>query len=155
MAVIGSLMKTDMVTAAPGETVAHAAYAMSSNGIGALVVVDDGKLVGFLSERDVLKRVVAEGLDPASTTVLEVATPQPITVEASTPVQDCSQLMREKDVRHLPVVHDGKPVGIISSRDLFGFVVESLERVIDDEQYARALALGDDPYDHVGGSYGR
>lgn len=155
MAVIGSLMKTDMVTAAPDETVAHAAYAMASNGVGAVLVIDAGKLVGFLSERDVLKRVVAEGLDPANTRVADVSTPEPLTVDTTTPVRDCSKLMREKGVRHLPVLHDGAPVGIISSRDLFGYVVESLERVIDDEQYARALAIGDDPYDHLGGSYGR
>jgi CBS domain-containing protein len=155
MAVIGSLMKTDMTTAAPGETVAHAAYSMASNGVGAVLVIEAGKLVGFLSERDVLKRVVAEGLDPAGTRVADVATADPLTVDTATPVRECSELIREKGVRHLPVLQDGAPVGIISSRDLFGYVVESLERVIDDEQYARALAIGDDPYDHLGGSYGR
>ena len=155
MALIGSLMKTDTVTAAPEETVAHAAYVMSNNDVGAVLVVEDGRLVGFLSERDVLKRVVAEGLDPARTAVKDIATADPVTVDASTHVRDCTVLMREKGVRHLPVLRGDAPVGIVSSRDLFGFIAESLERVVDEKQYTSALAGGEDPYDHVGGSYGR
>lgn len=155
MATIGSLMKTEMITARPEETVAHAAYIMTSNGVGAVLVVEEDRLVGLLSERDVLMRVVGEGRDPAQTRVVDVATPDPTTVNADTHVRRCSELMREKDIRHLPVVRDGKPVGIVSSRDLFGYVAESLERVVDDQQYAQALARGEDPYEHPGGSYGR
>lgn len=155
MAVIGSLMKTEMVTAGPDETVAHAAYVMASNGVGAVLVVDAGKLVGILSERDVLERVVAQGEDAMRAKVGAVATANPITVSPETHVRECSKLMREKAMRHLPVVSGGAPVGILSSRDLFAFVAESLERVVDEKQYAEALRSGVDPYDHPGGSYSR
>ncbi len=155
MASIGSLMTTEMVTADPAETVSHAAYRMASNGVGAVLVVDDGTLLGILSERDVLVRVVGEGLDPAETAVRDVATSDPITVSAETHVRECSQLMRDKQIRHLPVVRDGAAVGIVSASDLFAFVAGNLERVVDEEQYAQALASGEDPYDHPGGSYSR
>ena len=154
MATIGDLMQTEMVTAREDETVAHAAYMMASNGIGAVLVVEDDKLVGILTERDVLKLVGAGG-DPAGTRVAEVATADPITVTAGTHVKECSQRMRDEGIRHLPVVGDGGTLGIVSARDLFGFVAASLERVVDEEQYAQALASGQDPYDHPGGSYGR
>lgn len=155
MAVVGSLMKTEMITARPDESIAHAAYIMATNGVGAVLVVDAGKLVGILSERDVLRRVVAEGSDPMQVTVADVATVDPLAVPPDTHVRECSRLMREKEMRHLPVVRDGAPLGILSSRDLFAFVADSLERVVDEQQYADALKSGEDPYDHPGGSYAR
>lgn len=155
MASIGSLMTTETVTAAPDETVAHAAYIMTTNGVGAVLVVEGDRLVGMLSERDVLTRVVGEGRDAGQTRVAEVATPDPTTVSADTHVRECSELMRAKGIRHLPVTRDGAPVGIVSARDLFAFVAGSLERVVDEKQYTEALARGEDPYDHPGGSYGR
>jgi len=155
MAAIGSLMKTETVTARPNETVSHAAYIMTTNGVGSVLVVEGDALVGFLSERDVLQRVVAEGLDPTATLVSDVATPDPVTVEPTASLRECSQLMRAKEIRHLAVVREGRAVGIVSSRDLFAYVAASLERVVDDDVYTRAIATGDDPYDHVGGSYGR
>jgi CBS domain-containing protein len=154
MATIDSLMKTEMVTARADETVAHAAYMMATSGIGAVLVTEESKLAGILSERDILK-LVGEGRDPARTKVGELATSYPTTVAPDTHVRDCSKLMRDEGFRHLPVVRGVEAVGIISARDLFGYVAGSLERVVDEEQYARALASGEDPYDHPGGSYGR
>lgn len=155
MALVESLMKTETVTAHLGETVAHAAHIMTTNGVGALLVVDGERLVGILSERDVLMRVVGKGRSPEQTPVSDVATFDPVTVSADTHVRDCSALMRRNNIRHVPVVRDGRPVGILSARDLFDFVAASLEKVVDDAQYAEALAGGRDPYDHPGGSYGR
>jgi CBS domain-containing protein len=127
---------------------------MSQNGIGAVLVVADGRLVGVLSERDVLSRVVAEGRDPAKTRVSEVATAPVIGVEKGTRVRECAELIRSKGIRHLPVLEGGRPIGILSSRDFFAYVAEGLERVVDKVRYERALAEGEDPYDHIGGSYG-
>ena len=84
-----------------------------------------------------------------------MATSDPVTVGADTHVRECGRLMREKGFRHLPVVQDGRPVGIISARDLFDFVAASLERVVDEQQYLDALKAGEDPYDHPGRSYGQ
>lgn len=154
MAVIASLMKTELVTAKSDETVAHAAWSMARNGVGAVLVLEGEELAGLLSERDVLTRVVAEGRDPGATQVAEVATSKLVTVDAGASVRQCAELLRDRDIRHLPVLRDGKPAGILSSRDFLAYVAEGLERLVDRSRYERALAEGDDPYDHLGGSYG-
>ncbi len=77
-----------------------------------------------------------------------------LSVAPSTPLDEAMSLMDEEDLRHLPVVVDGKPVGIISARDLFEYVAVGLERFIDQKGYETELAEGEDPFDHLGGSYG-
>ena len=155
MALIGSLMKTEMVTAEAGETVAHAASSMARNGVGAVLVLEGEKLQGILSERDVVERVVAAGLDPTATRVSDVATLGVLTVDVDTHVRECAKLLHSEGIRHLPVLRAGRPAGIVSSRDLFAFVAGGLERVVDEALYEEALTAGGDPYDHPGGSYGR
>lgn len=153
MAIIESLMKTEMVTAESDETVAHAAWSMARNAVGALLILEGGKLLGILSERDVVARVVAEGRDPTTTRVADVATPNPVSVDVGTHVRACAELLRDQGIRHLPVTRNGLPVGILSSRDLLAHVAEGLERLVDRSRYEQALAEGEDPYDHLGGSY--
>lgn len=155
MAIIGSLMKTDMVTVKPEDSVAEAAGRMARNHVGAVLVVEGNELRGILSERDVVSRVVAEGRDPAATKVSEVATEAVVDVEVATPVRKCLELQLAMDVRHLPVTDEGKPIGVLSSRDFLKYVVEGLERVIDQLRYEQKLSEGEDPYDHLGGSYGK
>ena len=154
MAVIGSLMKTRLITADPRDSVSAAARSMAENGVGAVLVMREARLEGVLSERDVLARVVAEGRDPTATTVGEVATSEVISVDVETRVRECAELIRAKGIRHLPVLRGGKAVGILSSRDFFAYVAEGLEAVVDKVRYEQALAEGEDPYDHLGGSYG-
>lgn len=151
---IGTLMKTELVTAAPDESVSQAAVSMSRNGVGAVLVLDGGTLVGVLSERDVLARVVAEGRDPTTTKVMDVATSQVVSVDVDTSLRECAALLQSKNIRHLPVLDGGRPVGILSGRDFFAYLVEGLERLVHQARYKEALADGDDPYDHLGGSYG-
>jgi CBS domain-containing protein len=155
MAKIRELMVTEMITATSDETVAEAARRMSTNKIGALMVVDQGVLRGLLSERDVLTRVVGDGREPRATRVGDVATRDVVTIDINAPLKSVLQLFREKRFRHLPVVDAGKPVGILSTRDFLEYLVEGLERYIDEVKYAHNLAEGIDPYDHIGGSYGR
>jgi signal-transduction protein with cAMP-binding, CBS, and nucleotidyltransferase domain len=128
---------------------------MSENHVGAVLVVEGGEMKGILSERDVLSRVVAEGQDPAVTQVSEVATTEVVGVDASTHVRKCVEMQLAMGVRHLPVTENGKPVGILSSRDFLAYVVEGLERLIDKLDYEERLGEGEDPYDHLGGSYGK
>ena len=154
MALIGSLMKTEMIKVGAAQSVADAARLMAQNHVGAVLVMDDDTIAGVLSERDVVARVVAPGGDPAATKVLDVATHDVVSVDVDSHVRDCAALLRERGIRHLPVLRDGKPAGILSSRDLFVYMVEGLERVVDEKRYAEALAEGSDPYDHPGGSYG-
>jgi len=165
MALIERLMKTELVTAESGESVRDVAARMNHNGVGAVLVVDseverekDGekdalRLRGLFSERDLLQRVVVPGLDPGETAVGTVMTADPVAVGPETHVRDCAELIRERGFRHLPVVEDGRPVGILSARDFQTHVVAGLESFIDDDRYREALADGRDPYDHIGGSY--
>ncbi len=155
MAIIGSLMKTEMITARPEESVSDVAKRMRDNAVGAVLVIAGGRLEGLFSERDLLTRVVAEGRSPSDTTVAQVATRNLVTVDVDTHVRRCAQLLREHRFRHLPVLDAGRPVGILSSRDFFEFVAEGLERIIDGKRYQRDLEEGADPYDHLGGSYAR
>jgi len=153
MAIIGSLMKTDMVMVGPEATVAEAARSMAQNQVGAVLVVEGALLRGIFSERDLASRIVAEGKDPAATKVTDVATSDVVSVDVTVHIRECAQLLRDKGIRHLPVTENGKPVGILSSRDLLAYVVEGLEGLVDRARYEQALSEGDDPYDHLGGAY--
>jgi CBS domain-containing protein len=152
MAVVGSLMKTDIVTVRSTDKIADVARRMSDRAVGAALIVDGEKLVGIFSERDLLTRVVAPGLAP-DTAVSEVATRDVVTVEASTHVRECAKLLKEKGCRHLPVMRGGKLAGIISARDFFAQMTGALERFIDERNYKAELEAGVDPYDHLGGAY--
>lgn len=155
MARTNEWMVTNMVTASPFETVAEVAQRMSSQKVGAVLVLKDGELWGLFSERDLLTRVVGQQRDPKTTDVGDVATRDVITIDADVPLRTVLQVFKENKFRHLPVLRGGKPVGILSTRDFLDFLVQSCERCIDDTTYNRRLAEGIDPYDHPGGSYDR
>ena len=115
---IREVMTNDPRTVEPGAALADAAREMAQDDIGAVLVVENGSLAGILTDRDIVVRAVAEGRDPSSTTVGEVATRD---VQALTPdqsVDDAIRLVREQNVRRIPVVQDGRPAGIVSIGDL-------------------------------------
>jgi CBS domain-containing protein len=115
---IRSYMTSDPATLESSATLAEAAQIMDQRDIGNILVVEGGSLTGILTDRDIAVRGVARGLDPSSATVGEVATTDITTV---TPDQDVSKaiaVMREKAVRRVPVVEDGRPVGIVALGDL-------------------------------------
>ena len=99
-------------------TVRDAARTMSDRNIGAIAVLDSGKLVGIFSERDVLTRIVAEGRNPDDTRVDSVMTKDIIVASPTDDINEALQKMHECKCRHLPVVQGGKLVGMISIRDL-------------------------------------
>lgn len=100
------------------ETVLEVARAMVERNIGAVPVLRDGLLVGIFSERDLMKRVVAEARDPRSTRVAEVMTDDPLTVTPDEDLETCMILMRRHGFRHLPVCEGKKLRGIVSLRDI-------------------------------------
>ncbi len=154
MAVIKSIMKTDLHVANIGEDIATVSEKMGSLNEGAVLVFDQNRLAGIFSERDLLRKVISKGMNPASVKVEDVMTRNPITVTTETHVRDCVRLVREKGFRHLPVVDDkGTPVGIISTRDFLQFIVDALENLIDEADYKDQLEQGADPYELIGGSY--
>lgn len=106
-----------MVTASPQTTVADAARLMAGGAVGAVMVVDGETLTGIFTERDAVFRVIATGLDARSTRLAEVMTPSPLCVDPERSFGYALQLMHEHGFRHVPVVEDGKPIGIVSARD--------------------------------------
>jgi CBS domain-containing protein len=116
-----------LATLEPSATVLEAARMMAYLRIGALMVVEDEKLVGIFSERDALIRVLAKELDPATTTLAQVMTPNPITIAPDATVQNALDIMAEKGFRHLPVLDADKIVAIVSIRDLYRSVKDQME----------------------------
>lgn len=100
------------------QTVLEVVCAMVARNIGAVPVLRDGLLVGIFSERDLMKRVVAEGLDPHRTRVGEVMTEDPLTVSPAESVENCLVIMRRHGFRHLPICEGRQLVAMISLRDL-------------------------------------
>ena len=105
-----------LLKASPRTCVSKAAKLMAARNVGAIVVIEDDRLVGIFTERDVVFRVVAPGLDPEATVLAEVMTPDPSTVPPQKPFGYALFVMHREGFRHLPVVEDGRVVGIVSSR---------------------------------------
>ena len=119
MPTINDIIKDRRVySTAADSTVLEAARFMMEHSIGALPVVRDGELVGIISERDVMNRVVAAGRLPGQTKVAEVMTSNPRSVSPDESVEECLFLMKEFGFRHLPVCNDKQLKGLISLRDL-------------------------------------
>ena len=118
-----------------GQTVLEVARAMVQRNIGAVPVLNADKLVGIFSERDLMKRVVAEGRDPRSTCLAEVMTDDPLTVSMDEDVEACMTLMRRHNFRHLPVCHEGQLIGIVSLRDI---LLHDLSEKYDEVRMMRA-----------------
>jgi CBS domain-containing protein len=110
----------------PTATVRDAVRVMAERHIGAVLVAVDGRLQGIFTERDVLTRVVAAGLDPDDTALGGVMTPNPDTVGPNDTALDALRRMSERGYRHLPVVDDDQMVGIVSIRDLYTAVNKEL-----------------------------
>lgn len=117
-----------IVQVAPEATVGDAARLMAEHGVGAVLVMEDGALVGILSERDVTSRVVGAGRNPKTTLVRDAMTRDPQTVEPNASALWALEMMREGRFRHLPIVENGKVLGMVSIRDLFDVVTDQLQR---------------------------
>jgi CBS domain-containing protein len=126
----------------PADTVQAAARRMASSNIGLVVVLDQGRLVGVLSERDCARRVVAEGNAPSATLVRDLMVRDVVTVTPEHTVPQCMALMHDRGLRHLPVVDGGKVIAVLSIRDLLGEIVAHHERVIRNLELERAAIMG-------------
>ena len=131
----------EIVTAAADTTVGDAARLMRDNHIGAVIVVSNDKLAGIFTERDALFRVVAEGRDVKTTQLADVMTRNPQTVSPDQPFSVALQMMYGGKFRHVPVVENGLPVGIISARDALGPELEAfVYELLRQEQVENILA---------------
>lgn len=126
------IAKQTIVTAEESLPVAKAAALMRDAEVGALLVVKGGKLAGIFTERDALYRVTAAGLDPARTRLAEVMTADPESIAADRPFGHALHLMHERGFRHVPVVDNGRPVGMVSARDALGLELKEFEAELQD-----------------------
>jgi CBS domain-containing protein len=155
MTMIESFMQREVITATPDESVEVVVKRMCEAEVGAVVITEGEKLLGVFSERDLLIRVVGQGRDPKITAGGGVATDDVVSVTRETSIRECVSLLQQHSVRHLPVLDEGRPVGIVSARDFFGKLTGEFEKLIDRLRYDEALREVADPYDHVGGGFGR
>ena len=131
---IKSIMEREhFLTAPPQTTVSEAARLMATRNAGAVLVVEGESLVGIFTERDVVFRVIAKDLNPASTRLESVMTTSPLTLAPNRSYGHALLLMQENGFRHVPVVDNGRPIGIVSSRnamdpELEDFVSEQRRR---------------------------
>ncbi len=115
---VEEIMTRDPRTVDGGDTIVDAARVMRDADIGDVVVMEDGQVSGIVTDRDIVVRAIAEGRDADSTSVGDVCTTGVETVDPSASVDDALRIMREHDIRRLPVAKSGRPVGIISRGDL-------------------------------------
>ena len=121
-----------LLMAAPSESIADCVEIMNEHKVGAILIMKDGKLAGIFTERDVLQKVIGKVKDSHKMAVSEVMTKDPITVSPEMSVSQAMYLVTEKRFRHLPVVADGKVLGLISSGDLTRWVVNNQQIEIRD-----------------------
>jgi CBS domain-containing protein len=115
-------MTKEVLEVAPEDTLGQAAEAMVERGVGSAVVSDFGRLIGILTERDLL-RAVAGRVHSSEARVREWMTAEPVTASASTELKEAAQTMLEHGFRHLPVVDDDRAIGIVSIRDVVEWTV--------------------------------
>jgi CBS domain-containing protein len=114
---IRSVLKPrELIVAPPDASVEEAARLMKRGQVGAVLVVQEGRLVGIFTERDAVYRVTAEGRDPRVTKLADVMTAEPKTVEPDETFGYALLLMHENGFRHAPVVEAGRPIGVVSAR---------------------------------------
>jgi CBS domain-containing protein len=107
-----------MVTVKPEDTVLDAIKVLASENIGAAIVLSEGRLAGIFSERDYTRKVVLKGRSSDATRVEEIMTANVVCVSPRAKTRDCMALMSEKNIRHLPVLDEGRVIGMISIRDI-------------------------------------
>lgn len=132
---------TEVSSVGAGVTITDAAKLMCDKRIAALTVTgDDGKLIGIVTERDIVFRGVAAGLDTTVSTIADIMTANPDTLSPNDSASDALELMQTRKYRHLPVVDNGNCIAVVSIRDLFSSVKLSLEESIKETE---AFVFGD------------
>ena len=124
MTTVAEVMTRDVLTVEPSDTIGEAAEKMNAANVGAVVVVEHMvRIIGIVTERDLLRAVAARAR-AAEARVRQWMTPDPMTIEPETTVEDAAKIMFDNNFRHLPVVKDGRPLGIVSLRVLSRWAFE-------------------------------
>jgi CBS domain-containing protein len=114
----------------PDDTVFDAIKVLAEKGVGALIVMEKGKLVGIVSERDYTRKIALHGKNSKETLVREIMTPNVLIVTPKTRTRECMAIMSEKKIRHLPVVDGNTVVGMLSIRDIMNDIIKDHEFTI-------------------------
>ena len=115
--------KDQLISIAPEATVFEAIKLMADKGVGALLVMESGKLLGIMSERDYARKVIIQGKSSKETSVSAIMTGKVMVVTPRNTIEECMALMTEKYVRHLPVVEDGIVLGVVSIGDVVKAII--------------------------------
>jgi CBS domain-containing protein len=140
MKTVAELLRTKpsrVVKVAPELSVLEAIKVLATEDVGAAIVMTGERLAGIVSERDYTRKVILKGRSSDTTLVQEIMTPQVVVVSPRTKTRECMALMTEKNIRHLPVVDEGRVIGMVSIRDIVSdiiadqdFTIEQLEHYI-------------------------
>lgn len=121
----------------PESSTSEATHLMAEKDVGALMVLEDERLVGIVTERDLARKIASAGRDPVSTSVREIMSDRVLYVRPDHTLNECMALMTERHIRHLPVLDAGRIVGMVSIRDVVAeliaeqtFIIEQLESYI-------------------------
>ncbi len=115
---VSEVMTKDIITCSPQDTLSQAAQKMAGGDFGSCPVVENGRLVGIITDRDITVRAVAKGLDPGSKHVGELMTTDPITGTPDMSLEEACRLMADNQIRRLPIVEAGRLVGMVAQADL-------------------------------------
>ncbi|MET7703812.1 CBS domain-containing protein [Streptomyces sp. NPDC005485] len=115
---VREVMTPGVVAVRPDASLVEAAQLMRAQDVGDVLVAGEHQVIGVLTDRDIALRAVADGVDPLTVSAQAVCTPRPVVVSPDDEVATAVELMREHSVRRLPVVEDGRPVGMVSLGDL-------------------------------------
>ncbi|UCH10115.1 MAG: CBS domain-containing protein [Fidelibacterota bacterium] len=131
---------TDIWSITPEATAYEALQIMSDKDVGALLVIDEGKLVGIFSERDYARKVILRGRYSKETPVSELMTSEVSSIDPASTIKDCMALMTAKRIRHLPVMDHDRLIGIITTGDVVSQIISDQDLTI--QQLERYIAKG-------------
>ena len=134
MQTVGQLLQikgTEVFSVSPHDSVLHAIEVMATRHVGALLVMNQGSLLGIISERDYARKVILKNRSSHDTPVGDIMTPSPVSVTPEDTVHHCMQLMTDKHVRHLPVIERGRVAGMVSIGDLVKAVIAEQQAQIE------------------------
>lgn len=132
---VGQVLSTkghDLWSIAPGATAYHALEIMADKNVGALLVIENEKLVGMFSERDYARKVILKGKSSKSTTVREVMTSHPICIGAEKSIHECMVIMTNNHIRHVPVMDRGLLKGVVTIGDVVHAIIADQETTIEE-----------------------
>lgn len=139
---IRDIVAHQKILAAPGSTtVRDAAIRMAEHKVGAVLIMESGRLVGIFTERDLLNRVVAKRLDPDAAKLADVMSGDPRTIQADKPLAHALVMMDEGGYRHLPVTDGGQVIGMVSARDALGCELLEFESEMQRREHLTEIML--------------